>query len=112
MPESMSDPTNWAALKFGLDFIATVGLFTYFLYSTFIKKKDQANANSIKVLSKKHDDLDRQVQELKSNQALLATHEDISKIRSELSGLGQKVEAMKHTLDLIQDHLINKGIKR
>lgn len=91
---------NWSAMKFGLDLVSTVAVFLLFIW-TMIKRRQDGNSVDIK-------ELDKRVQKLENSQALLATHEDVSRIKSEISRLREKTESMNHILSLLHDHLLNK----
>ena len=97
---------NWSAMKFGLDLVSTIGCILLFIW-TMIQRRQKDNSKDIGQLVQRHQDLDKRVQKLENSQALLATHEDVSRIKSELSRLREKTESMNHILSLLHDHLLN-----
>ncbi|OED44054.1 hypothetical protein ACH42_08415 [Endozoicomonas sp. (ex Bugula neritina AB1)] len=91
---------DWTALKFLLDLLSTLAVFLLFIW-TMIKRKQKDNSDDIK-------NLDLRVRELENNQALMATHEDIGTIRSEITGLSEKLDAANHLLHVLHEHTLNK----
>jgi hypothetical protein len=96
---NMLGDVDWSAMKFGLDLISTLAVFLLFVW-TVLKRKQKDNSDDIK-------ELDLRVQKLETNQALLATHEDVTKIKSQLAALDQKLVAVDNLLQILHRHLLS-----
>ena len=96
---------DYGAARFWWDVIQSLALLALFIW-TAVDKRRQKNTEGIdgvKEAQKKHD---RRIQKLENSQNLLATHDDLSDLKSDLSGLKEKITAQNNLLQTIHRFLL------
>ena len=92
---------DYSVLRFWLDVIQwlVTGIIAVWLMITRSKKD---NAEVIATLEKR-------IARLETIQSSMPTYEDVLRVREEVSGLRSEIKSSKHLLEVIHQHLLDKG---
>ena len=104
----MPDDLNYSAMRFYWDVLQSLLLAALFVW-TLIDKKRQQNSQGISDLEKRMTDINRRVQKLEDTQALLPTHQDLTKIQVQVAGLTKQIEGVDTKLETIHQFLLNNS---
>lgn len=115
----MEPPLDYKALAFWLQLIQAVVTGLVFLY-VWLTNRQKVNASAIETLrddlSRQINDLDDRVIRVEKDVEHLPTHEDMAGLHTRVNEANDNIKEMRgqlsqmnHTLQLINDHLLNKG---
>ncbi|MCW7552575.1 DUF2730 domain-containing protein [Endozoicomonas gorgoniicola] len=96
---------DYGAARFWWDVVQSLALLALFIW-TALDKRRQKNTQGIDAVRESQKKQDRRIQRLEDNQERLATHEDLSDIKSDLSGLQEKITAQNNLLQTIHQFLL------
>ena len=99
--DEINSALNYSALRFWLDVVqwAATGMIAAWLMTTRGRKD---NTEAITKLEKR-------IAKLETIQSQMPTHKDVLRIREEVSGLRSEIKSSKHLLEVVHQHLLDKG---
>lgn len=106
-------PVDYSALRFWFavgQWLTTILVGVY----VWISNRTQANADEVKTVEKNVGTLETRVAKLETDMAHTLSHEDLGAVYERINDVGEdvaelsgKMDSVRGTLDMIQDHLLN-----
>lgn len=100
------DDLNYSALRFWIDIgqvLFTLALAAY----VWIDRGRSANRRDISTIDRRQQNMDSRLNLFEEQLKHVPTHDDITRMREEVSGVRAKLDRVTTTLDRIHDYLMN-----
>lgn len=97
---------DYDALKFWLDLTQWLLIVAMLIYG-WIDHGRSANRRDITTIGRRQQDIDSRLNLFEEQLKHVPTHDDITRLREEVSGVRAKLDRVTTTLDRIHDYLMN-----
>jgi len=101
------DTVNWDAAKFAVDAVQFVFTLAIAIWVGLRTGQDK-NRAAIEEMDQRQDDLEKRIITAEEHLKHAPTHEDIAKVREEISGMQSALNTNTQMVQRIHDYLLNK----